>query len=205
MSETSEPVPPISTASIGTERGTVRYSVPEVARVLGISERAVRKQITAGTLDAHKEGSAWVELLPATPGAVPAAPAAPRAVPDGASRGGTAAVDVAPLAELIGRLTRVNQELRRPCRLGGHPALTRGAGLLRQDARRSADVVSGLADGAGAGDWAVSRLIVPAAVSSGVATEPDPEHALVAIRHRLGAGFPAFRRAGEPHGRPSLR
>jgi hypothetical protein len=36
----------------------VRYSVPETARLLGISERAVRKRITAGTLEAHKEGTA---------------------------------------------------------------------------------------------------------------------------------------------------
>jgi len=64
--------------------------VPEVARQLNISERAVRKRITAGTLDAHKEGSAWVVLLPATMGAVPAAPTAQEAVPEG----GTAAPDV---------------------------------------------------------------------------------------------------------------
>jgi hypothetical protein len=68
----------------------VRYSVPQVARVLGISERAVRKRITAGTLDAHKEGSAWVVLLPATSEAVPAVPAAQGAAPEG----GTAARDV---------------------------------------------------------------------------------------------------------------
>ncbi len=111
MSDPSEPVPPASAAPIGTERGTVRYSVPEVARALGISERAVRKRITAGTLEAHKEGNAWVVLLPATMEAVPAAPAAPGAVPIAAPEGGTAAVDVAPLAELIDRLTRDNREL----------------------------------------------------------------------------------------------
>src|SRR5215213_11991027 len=94
MSEPSELVPPTSTAPIGTEHGTVRYSVPEVARLLGISERAVRKRITTGTLDAHKEGSAWVVLLPTTTGAVLAAPAAPEAVPSAAPGGGTAVPDV---------------------------------------------------------------------------------------------------------------
>jgi hypothetical protein len=63
MSESTEPVPPTSAAPTGTEVGTVRYSVPETARLLNISERAVRKRITAGTLDAHKEGNAWVVLL----------------------------------------------------------------------------------------------------------------------------------------------
>jgi len=80
-----------------------------VARVLGISERAVRKRITAGTLDAHKEGNAWVVLLSSTTGAVPAAPAAPGAVPERGTEGGT--VDVAPLAELLADVTRRNEEL----------------------------------------------------------------------------------------------
>lgn len=109
MSDPTEPVPPTSAAPIGTERGTARYSVPETARLLGISERAVRKRITAGTLEAHKEGNAWVVLLPSTTEAVPAAPAAPGAVPSAVPEGGT--VDLASMAELIGQLTRDNQEL----------------------------------------------------------------------------------------------
>jgi hypothetical protein len=90
----------------------MRYSVPEVARLLGISERAVRKRITAGTLDAHKEGNAWVVLLPATTGAVPMAPAASGAVPSAAPVGGTgtAAVDLTPLVE---HLERKDAEIRR--------------------------------------------------------------------------------------------
>jgi hypothetical protein len=111
MSEPTEPVPPASAAPSGTEAGTTRYSVPQVARVLGISERAVRKRLTAGTLDAHEEGNAWVVLLPPTTGAVPAASAGPGAVPGAAPEGGTRAVDLAPMAELIDRLTRDNQEL----------------------------------------------------------------------------------------------
>jgi hypothetical protein len=84
--------------------------VPQAARFLGISERAVRKRITAGTLDTHKAGTAWVVLLPATMGAVPGAvleePAVPGAVPEsgpGPEGGGTAApaVDLAPLVSLI--------------------------------------------------------------------------------------------------------
>jgi hypothetical protein len=94
MSEPTEPVPPTSAAPIGTEHGTVRYSVPETTRLLGISERAVRKRITAGSLDAHKEGNAWVVLLPATKGAVPAAPAAQETVPEAAPVSGTATSDV---------------------------------------------------------------------------------------------------------------
>jgi hypothetical protein len=48
MSEPTEPAPPTSAAPSGTAAGTARYSVPEVARLLGISERAVRKRIAAG-------------------------------------------------------------------------------------------------------------------------------------------------------------
>src|SRR5215213_1635252 len=86
MSDPAEPVPPTSAAPPGTERGPARYSVPQVARVLGISERAVRKRIMAGTLDAHKEGSAWVVLLHAISEAVPAVPAAQRAALEGGTR-----------------------------------------------------------------------------------------------------------------------
>ncbi|MBA2598006.1 MAG: helix-turn-helix domain-containing protein [Chloroflexia bacterium] len=109
MSNPTEPVPPSGTAPTGTPGGTARYSVPEVARVLGISERAVRKRITTGTLNAHKEGNAWVVLLPSTTEAVPAAPAAPGAVPERGTEGGT--VDVAPLAEFLADVTRRNEEL----------------------------------------------------------------------------------------------
>jgi len=55
----------------------VRYSVPQMARYLGISERAVRKQIEAGKLFAVKEDRAWVVIVDRS------------AVPDSA-QGGTA-------------------------------------------------------------------------------------------------------------------
>jgi hypothetical protein len=41
----------------------LRYSVPEVARLLGISERAIRKRIDTNQLFAVKEDRAWVVLL----------------------------------------------------------------------------------------------------------------------------------------------
>jgi len=81
--------------------------VPEAARALGISERAVRKRITAGTLDAEKEGTAWAVFLPAgpkaEPGAVPGGtgrPPEPRFTP----------VNIQPLADII---ERQGEEIRR--------------------------------------------------------------------------------------------
>jgi excisionase family DNA binding protein len=41
-----------------------RHTVPEVARLLGISERGVRDKIERGTLRATKEGKRWIVLLP---------------------------------------------------------------------------------------------------------------------------------------------
>jgi hypothetical protein len=115
MSIPTEPVPPPSAAASEPEGGTTRYSVPEVARRLGISERAVRKRITVGTLTAHKEQGAWVVLLPATMGAVPPDPAVLEAVPEHgitAQEGGTGApaVDLAPL---VAHLERKDDEIRR--------------------------------------------------------------------------------------------
>jgi len=48
-----------------SEPGTapLRYSVPEVARLLGISERAIRKRIDTNQLFAVKEDRAWVVLI----------------------------------------------------------------------------------------------------------------------------------------------
>lgn len=43
--------------------GTTRYSVPQMARLLGISERAVRKQIESGKLSADREGRRWIVTL----------------------------------------------------------------------------------------------------------------------------------------------
>ena len=122
MDALPEPVPPIDTAELGTATGPSaepgRYSVPEAARRLGISERAVRKRITAGTLDAHKLGPAWVVLLPATtetvPSAVRTAPAASAAVPGHDMRGtaGGTAVPVVDLAPLVSLIEKKDAEIR---------------------------------------------------------------------------------------------
>ena len=81
----SEQVGVGGTGGTGSEgEQTVRYSVPQMARYLGISERAVRKQIEAGKLFAVKEDRAWVVIVDrsAVPSSVPAAAARPaEAVP----------------------------------------------------------------------------------------------------------------------------
>jgi hypothetical protein len=51
--------------------GPVRYSVPDAARLLGISERAVRKRITAGTLVGFLSGRSYVVELPDPTAPVP--------------------------------------------------------------------------------------------------------------------------------------
>ncbi len=50
----------------GPER--VPLTVPAAAQALGISERAVRKRITAGTLEAVRDGTRWLVYLPAPDG-----------------------------------------------------------------------------------------------------------------------------------------
>ncbi|HEX5504903.1 MAG TPA: hypothetical protein VFW96_19955 [Thermomicrobiales bacterium] len=55
----------------GPQTGTAACSVPEAARRLGISERAVRKRIDRGSLHAERAGGgAWTVYLPLE-GAVP--------------------------------------------------------------------------------------------------------------------------------------
>ena len=49
-----------------------RHTVPEVARLLGISERGVRDRIARGTLQAEREGTRWMVLLPTERHATPA-------------------------------------------------------------------------------------------------------------------------------------
>jgi hypothetical protein len=48
----------------GTTEGEIRCSVPQAARLLGISERAVRKRIEAGTLAAERHPRGWEVILP---------------------------------------------------------------------------------------------------------------------------------------------
>lgn len=105
--------------------GTARYSVPQAARRLGISERAVRKRIEADSLLAVREGRSWVVILeePASGTStaappVPAAPAASRAVidedvaePAALDAARTAGVDLTPLVNLVAELAKRNAEL----------------------------------------------------------------------------------------------
>lgn len=154
----------------GTRRGTARYSVPEAARALGISERAVRKRITAGTLDAEKDGTAWAVFLPvgtrAEPAAAPAAPAVPGAVPRAAPEAAPGGTDLRPLAELI---ERQGEEIRR---------LAAAATLWQERAR----VLEGRLLALGAGD------AVPAS-----APTARPEAAGAADRMGPAASAPASR------------
>lgn len=67
-----------------------RHSVPEVARILGISERGVRDKIERGQLDAVKDGKRWMVHLPPD---VPAEATTASAVAGGSERGSGAVVD----------------------------------------------------------------------------------------------------------------
>jgi len=176
----TEPVPPASTAGSGTSSelavpgaAPVRYSVPEAARALGISERAVRKRIDAGSLAAEKDGRAWSVLLPTVVGtarpAVPAAPvtivaepgggtdqepAAP-AVPDAVPPG----LDLTPLADLI---ATQQAEIQR---------LTEAATTWQLRARHLEERLLAL----GAGDPAtVPTPPTPSPAPSPATTTPDP-------------------------------
>ncbi len=54
----------------GGRRKPGQYTVPEVARQLGISERAVRLRIETGALSAVRDGRQWWVTLPGPDGAV---------------------------------------------------------------------------------------------------------------------------------------
>jgi hypothetical protein len=85
------PIPEPAEPERGTGTAPRRYSVPEVAGLLGISERAVRERITAGTLTAEKVEGAWQVELDAVPEAVRPEPQVP---PIGTAGGtGTAALE----------------------------------------------------------------------------------------------------------------
>ncbi len=72
--------------------GTAWLSVPQAARHLGISERAVRKRIAAHTLPAERDGSGpWRVRVGTGEGAVPEPPEVGTTAPD-AAPGGTGAL-----------------------------------------------------------------------------------------------------------------
>jgi excisionase family DNA binding protein len=72
--------------------GTAWLSVPQAARHLGISERAVRKRIAAQTLPAQRDGGGpWRVRVRTTGAAVPEPPEVGTTAPD-AAPGGTGAL-----------------------------------------------------------------------------------------------------------------
>lgn len=77
-----------------------RHTVPEVARLLGISERGVRDRITRGTLQAERAGTRWMVLLPAER---PATPPGDDAVVRGSPRGSEAVATPAVVEQAIAR------------------------------------------------------------------------------------------------------
>lgn len=73
-------------------------TIPQAARALGISERAVRKRITAGSIPAERDGRQWTVYIPAVPDGPSSEPPVPHgnnSVPEHGTRadaGGTSAV-----------------------------------------------------------------------------------------------------------------
>ncbi len=167
----------------------MRYSVPEAARALGISERAVRKRIDAGTLEAEKDGRSWSVLLPTLTGtarpAVPAAPvtvvaepgtgtgpepAAPPpapAVPDAVP----ASVDLAPLADLIERQAAEIQRLTEAA-----TTWQMRAGILEQQLKQLTTGSDTRADAPQASPFAPGEA-QPANVAADASPSPRPAHA----------------------------
>lgn len=75
----------------GRRRKPGQYTVPEVARQLGISERAVRLRIETGALAAVRDGRQWWVTLPGPVGAIAGGRGGGSR---GGSRGGSAAEPV---------------------------------------------------------------------------------------------------------------
>ncbi len=89
------------------------HTIADAARLLGISENAVRKRIRRGTLPARKEGDRWLVALPGQVADHP--PATTDLAADLAAPASDQAADLAaaitPLTALIERLTTENREL----------------------------------------------------------------------------------------------
>ncbi len=109
-------------------QGLVPVPVPQAARVLGISDRAVRKRITAGSIPAKRDGRQWTVYIPAVPcGAepVPSDPYGTESVPETGTKadaGGTSAVpelvqlirdQEQKITELAGQVGYLQSELSR--------------------------------------------------------------------------------------------
>jgi hypothetical protein len=163
-SEPTEPERGPGTVDGSPGGSAVRYSVPEAARALGISERAVRKRITAGTLDAVKAGPAWSVFLPggnpATHEAVPNGPEDRTVVPStapGVALGGT---DLQPLADVIADLTRENRELAAAAALWQERARTLEGRFLALTAGDDAPVAAQNRPGATEPDQPASDVLM---------------------------------------------
>ena len=96
-----------------TDHGPV--SLAEAADRLGISPNAVRQRLKRGTLAGHKTPSGWVVIAPTDhPTAADRGRSATHRPPEWSRPSAdrpTDQVDIAPLAELIGDLTRENRRL----------------------------------------------------------------------------------------------
>ena len=105
-----------------TDQATGRaatHTIADAARLLGVSENAVRKRIRRGTLPAYKEGDRWLVAIPTTPATTGQAGDYPPATTDLAAdqvapatgQAADLAAAITPLAALIERLTAENREL----------------------------------------------------------------------------------------------
>lgn len=191
--DTAEPSEPVGGTDDGTG-GPRRYSVPQAARRLGISERAVRKRIDAGTVLAVREGRAWTVILEEPGGgtgtaesAVSAAPSEPGSAPRQSSAApgtaGTASVDLAPLVALVDSLTRRNAELTEAAAIWQFRAVQleeRLKQLTAGDPVAAHDDTLPDRDEAGPGGAAPSRLT----------TDAPRSHLAALIARLLGRGRP---------------
>ncbi len=89
------------------------HTIVDAARLLGVSENAVRKRIRRGTLPAHKEGDRWLVAIPGQVGNYPSATTdlATDQVAAATGQATDLAAAITPLAALIERLTAENREL----------------------------------------------------------------------------------------------
>ena len=110
---TDQTDPPVAADRPPTDHGPV--SVEAAAIALGISANAVRQRIKRGTLTGHRTPAGWVVALPTDQPTTPFVGRSPTNQPPTGSRPTTDRpadqAAIAPLAELIGDLTRENRRL----------------------------------------------------------------------------------------------
>ncbi len=112
MPHPAEPAFGTSSAPTSISSGTIRYSVPEAAKLLGITERAVRKRIEAGTLLGKRNGREWVVLLPKEPVREPkGASSGTDSEPDGTAAEPRGTSGTGSVEAIVEKLYRDNLEL----------------------------------------------------------------------------------------------